>query len=372
MRFHHPLLKSLAFLADVEVYLVGGCVRDWMLGQRLKDLDLLAPGARPERTLRVLRGHFSPKKIERFDQFFTQRWFLRNGLRVDVARPRTEIYPKPGVLPEVSPAQSVEDDLKRRDFTVNAMALGISGAARGRLIDPFGGQEDLKNRRLRVLHELSFQDDPTRLFRLYRFAERLKFRAEPKTAQWAARALRENFIATVSLERGLGEIKKALGEQGWLEALEAFRVNGIASAWIPMPAKKRPLPGLREMGPRALWVAEQESAARPILGDGFQSLPWSRPLRGAMRDVIDLKNFRWSLSRNLHSLAKEYFRAAHHPLAYVFARRRPFYLKGSDLLRLGVARDEVKAAERRLIEGVLCGRVKNRSQAEALFLEPLR
>src|SRR5262249_22611747 len=155
----------------VPAYLVGGAVRDLLLGVEGNDLDVVIEGD-PD-VLAGLSG-FTP---ERDSLFLTGKLDLGDSA-VDVAHARAETYPQPGALPEVRPA-SITEDLDRRDFTANAMALPLAPGSE--LIDPHGGLEDLRAGLLRVLHDRSFVDDPTRALRAARYAARFGFELEPET-----------------------------------------------------------------------------------------------------------------------------------------------------------------------------------------------
>src|SRR5207248_1818743 len=134
---------------------------------------------------------------------------------VDVVRARAERYPQPGALPEVRPG-TIDDDLQRRDFSVNAIAVALDGAE-VRAVDHAG--EDLDARRLRVLHDDSFRDDPTRLWRLARYAARLRFAIEERTLQLASEAVADGALMTVSGVRMGNELRLALREPDPVAAL---------------------------------------------------------------------------------------------------------------------------------------------------------
>ena len=187
-----------AIAARVPAYLVGGAVRDMLLGRELADLDLVIEG-----DAGALEGipEFEP---EREGLFLTGKLRL-SDLEVDVAQARAETYPQPGALPEVKPA-SIADDLARRDFTINAMALPLSGD--GELLDPHGGVEDLRAGLLRILHERSFADDPTRALRAARYAARFGFELEPETE----RLLGQADLSTVTEDRIQNELRRAAAE----------------------------------------------------------------------------------------------------------------------------------------------------------------
>ena len=160
------------------VYLVGGFVRDMILARPNFDVDLVIAGD----ALRFA-GRFAQAAragCTRHRRFGTATVLLP-GCKVDFATARKETYPYPGSLPVVAPG-SLQDDLYRRDFSINTMAVELSGGGGlGSLIDPYRGQDDLRAKKIRVLHDLSFIDDPTRILRAIRFEQRFGFRIEPHT-----------------------------------------------------------------------------------------------------------------------------------------------------------------------------------------------
>jgi tRNA nucleotidyltransferase (CCA-adding enzyme) len=203
----------LARLGEAEgVYLIGGAVRDLLLERQPLDLDLVVDG--DLESVAALLG--TPDKVH--DRFETRTISL-GGFTYDLARSRRETYAHPGALPTVQPA-GIEEDLGRRDFTVNALALGLAGSSRGRLLEAPHGLDDLAARRLRVLHDASFLDDPTRLLRLARYAGRLGFAIEPYTAARAEVAAASGALGTVSGPR-VGAELRLLAEQG--DPLPGFR-----------------------------------------------------------------------------------------------------------------------------------------------------
>jgi tRNA nucleotidyltransferase (CCA-adding enzyme) len=205
--------QARAAAAGSEVYLVGGAVRDLWLGGTPLDLDLVIVGEL-DPLLASLAGEASTHT-----RFGTATIRGDGGVRFDLARARRETYARPGALPEVA-AAGIEQDLGRRDFTVNALALGLSGANAGRLLAAPHAVEDLAAHRLRVLHPASFLDDPTRLLRLARYAARLGFSVEPGTEALARAALSAGALATVSGAR--------LGAELTLLAAERDPVAGFA------------------------------------------------------------------------------------------------------------------------------------------------
>jgi tRNA nucleotidyltransferase (CCA-adding enzyme) len=204
---------------------------------------------------------------------------MPSGWRVDLAGTRRETYRHPGALPDVTPA-TLEEDLARRDFTVNAMAWELAvGGKGGTLHDPLGGRKDLRRRQLRALHAGSFRDDPTRAFRAVRYANRLAFRVEPRTRKWIAGAIRSGAFRRVSGDRLRRELEKIFGERGWEGAVQQLVGLGVARALHPRLAAA---PGTLS----ALRRAERLSRERGSGGKTTWLLPllvWSDPLRGAAR-----------------------------------------------------------------------------------------
>ncbi len=257
-----PGIDAVRAIAErVPTYLVGGVIRDLLLGGDGVDLDVAVEGD-PD-TLSEMPG-FEP---ERDSLFLTGR--LRTGdEEIDIARARAETYPRPGALPEVRPA-AIADDLARRDFTINAMAFPLGGD--GELIDPHGGVDDLRASLIRVLHDGSFVDDPTRAMRAARYAARFGFDLDPDTE----RLLSETDLTTVSEDRVRNELQKIAAEEEPATALQllldwrvlptldpeapsrADEVARLASqqpwtGWVDrelavMLAITRPLPQIREL-----------------------------------------------------------------------------------------------------------------------------
>ncbi|HEY4997379.1 MAG TPA: hypothetical protein VII03_05235, partial [Solirubrobacteraceae bacterium] len=211
--------------------LVGGAVRDLLLGREPRELDVVVADGAAE-LAGVLAARFADgTKAEEssaasfHERFSTAAVSWRDG-RIDIATCRSESYPEPGALPDVK-GGTVEQDLRRRDFTVNAIAVQLAGARRAHLQTVAHSLEDLAARRLRVLHDASFIDDPTRLLRLARYEARLGFDVESHTAQLAQQALAGGALGTVSPARIGAELRLALGEANPLASLAAFDRLGI-------------------------------------------------------------------------------------------------------------------------------------------------
>ncbi len=212
------------------VYLVGGAVRDLLMGEPSFDLDVAVEGDGIEfgRALaRALGGRVVPH-----EKFGTAVVVYDGREHVDVATTRTEFYDSPAALPHVEQA-TLRQDLFRRDFTVNAMAVSLKGEDFGRLVDYFGGLRDLEARVVRVLHNLSFIDDPTRIFRAIRYESRYGFLMDAHTLSLARACVEMNLVGELSSARLRDELQALLGEARVAEAVRRMDELGVARAVHP-------------------------------------------------------------------------------------------------------------------------------------------
>ncbi len=232
-----PELLAQARRRD-DIALVGGAVRDLLLGHWPRELDVTVAGGSAE-LAQALAVSISPSERaygravvpvlhERFGTA-SVRWGYG---RIDIAELRSESYPAPGALPVVRPG-TVEEDLARRDFTVNAITLPLGGPRRGRLAHVPDALEDLRAGRLRTLHERSFTEDPTRLLRLGRYCARLAFAVEPRTLEQARAALALNALGTVSGVRVASELLLAADEAGPGALAELGRLGVLEALGLP-------------------------------------------------------------------------------------------------------------------------------------------
>ncbi len=219
----HPLIARLAEASSPEkpIYLVGGAVRDGLTGGELFDLDLVVESGAAELGLEL-----APDALTH-ERFGTAELEV-DGHRVDIATARRETYAEPGALPDVVFPAGIEEDMARRDFTINAMAIALHDPAC--LIDPYEGRADLESGMLRVLHDRSFVDDPTRALRAARYAARFGF--EPDRSM--AVLLADTDLGTVSRDRVEHEVELMSGEPCGIEALR------LAASWglLDLPAER--------------------------------------------------------------------------------------------------------------------------------------
>jgi tRNA nucleotidyltransferase (CCA-adding enzyme) len=207
------LLESAGRLADrlnVSAYVVGGIVRDLLLGRSNLDLDLVIEGDGIA-FARELAGQLGGR-VKVHERFGTAIVIVPDGLRLDVATARTEYYEYPTALPTIEHS-SIKKDLYRRDFTINTLAISLNGRRFGELVDFYGGQRDLKDKVIRVLHSLSFVEDPTRVFRAIRFEQRFGFRLSKETLALIKGAVKMDLFHRLSGQRLLNEVILLFSEQ---------------------------------------------------------------------------------------------------------------------------------------------------------------
>ncbi|MCL5999577.1 MAG: CCA tRNA nucleotidyltransferase [Chloroflexi bacterium] len=224
-------VRAFAQREGVNAYLVGGAVRDWLMGLPIGDLDFVVEADAIAFT-QALQRHYSGA-LQAYDKFRTATW-LSHGLHNDIATARSETYAHPAVLPSVTPA-GITQDLLRRDFTINAIALRLYDET---LLDPLGGQADLHNRLLRALHARSFIDDPTRMLRAARYAARFGFTLDAQTRQWLEAGL--PYVKDLSGERVKYDIELILDIPRPEDALSLLNEWGMfQSIGIVVPAREQ-------------------------------------------------------------------------------------------------------------------------------------
>jgi len=218
------LVKEVAAEKGVRPFLVGGPVRDLLLGRHVIDIDLtLEDGAAV--LARALAKQIDGR-VRSFPQFLTYKVTADGLPEIDIATARKERYRAPGALPNVTEGK-LKDDLLRRDFSINAIAMDLRDGA---LHDPSNGERDLHAKLVRILHDKSFIDDPTRIFRAIRLATRLGFTLEEKTFALMAEAIASNAFEPVSRERLWRELFLAMDEQDAPRVLAELRRSGALDA----------------------------------------------------------------------------------------------------------------------------------------------
>lgn len=223
--FSKSLKHSLNVLYEIsleerkKIYLVGGIVRDIFLGQNSADIDIVLEGNSLEFAAHVI-PKFPVSKHRFTERFLTYNIFTKIGTNIDIASLREERYEYPGALPCVAPS-SIENDYIRRDFSINAMYISFDEKAE--LYDPLNALEDLKNKVIRIIHDKSFEDDPTRIFRAVKFAARYNFSFEENTKKLLIEAMEKNYLANISSTRLKNEFYMLLSEKNLTGVLTLFR-----------------------------------------------------------------------------------------------------------------------------------------------------
>ncbi len=204
------LSGNISEILGYTAYLVGGFVRDLLLGVKNFDLDIVIEGDGikfAEELAARLKA-----KCTRHKRFGTATIHLKPHLKIDIVTARKEFYPTPASLPVVTFGR-IEDDLSRRDFTINALAVSINRKSFGRFMDLFDGKADLADKKICILHDLSFVDDPTRILRAIRFEQRFGFAIEKKTLKYLREAVRIKMLEKVQPQRLRDEIILMLKEE---------------------------------------------------------------------------------------------------------------------------------------------------------------
>ena len=387
-------LTRLIELADQRgpvIYLVGGPVRDLLLDLPPGDLDVAVEGDAIDLAAHLAEA--TGRRLVRHARFGTAT-VSGDGAHVDLATARSETYEAAGALPTVRPS-TIDDDLHRRDFTINAMALALNGNAAGRLIDPAGGRANLDAGLIRILHTASFQDDATRILRAARYEARLKFRIEEATHDLLVRDL--PFLETISPARVHQEFARTLLEPEPEHALLRLANLGALRTLHPSLHFDREqgtaFGRLREIAPRAAAAAYwplltwhvAASATGPVIArlaltrrqaDAVRALPalrgrapraGARPSETASFFAAQPAAAVWALAAAGSGAARE---QAH---AYMARHRnvRPL-LRGNDLLALGVPPGKpVGEALARLRTAKLDGEVRTRADEERLVRDGL-
>ena len=252
------LLKEAGLLADrldLSLYVVGGFVRDLLLGIDNLDLDLVVEGDGIAFAQKLAAEHGG--RVKAHERFGTAVVVLPDGVKLDVATARTEYYEFPTALPTVEQS-SIKKDLYRRDFTINALAVRLNGRGFGDVLDFYGGQRDLKDKVVRVLHSLSFVEDPTRVFRAIRFETRFGFHLGKDTLALIKAAVKMELFHRLSGHRLLEELKALCSEREPKTALKRMAELDL----------------LRFIHPKLVWTARLEK----MLLATEETLDWYRLL----------------------------------------------------------------------------------------------
>ena len=224
------VVRDTAGEEGCAVYLVGGFVRDLLLFFPTQDLDFVVEGNGGQFAQALMR-RMPNGKLTQHVKFGTAQIIFPDGSHVDIASTRWEYYSFPGALPQVEES-CLRDDLFRRDFTINSMAICLNAERFGELVDYYGGKRDLQQRKIRFLHNLSFIDDPTRMLRAIRFADRYNFNLAKETIEALYTAIESGVLSKLSIERFTEEILLIFKETNYLAMGQTLIRCGLFDAWF--------------------------------------------------------------------------------------------------------------------------------------------
>jgi tRNA nucleotidyltransferase (CCA-adding enzyme) len=222
------IIEKTAMESGDEVYLVGGPLRDLLLNRDNIDIDIVVKNDGIQFATLLVKKIGG--ELTLYKERLTASLSLPNHKHIDIATMRTEVYDYPGALPKVKPTSEILKDLGRRDFTINAMAIRLNTKSEEDIIDPFNGYSDLQTSLIRILHQKSFIDDPTRIYRAIRFEVRFGFKIEEQTFKALKNALSLNVLKTISGQRCLKELNLFLAEENPFQMIKrAYELGAISS-----------------------------------------------------------------------------------------------------------------------------------------------
>ena len=256
------LVRDVACKQDFRAYLVGGFVRDLILGVKNLDLDIVVEGDGIK--FASILAEALKAKLTTHKRFGTATILIDHNFKIDISSARKERYPQPGHLPVVSTG-TLEDDLFRRDFTINAMAVSLVCDDFGKLIDLFCGKDDLKNKKIRVLHNLSFIDDPTRILRAVRFVTRYGFKIEPETLKYLKETVRLKMLEKVEPQRIRDDLILILKEKPVVKEIKCLhKLTGFSFIAAGLRLDKNHLRFLSLAEKEVRWFKQEHPARRLI------------------------------------------------------------------------------------------------------------
>ncbi len=259
------ILKTIGQKADqkgVSSFVVGGFVRDLFLKKTNLDCDVVIESDAVAFAQEIAKDYNASLIV--FSQFGTATMILPQGYRVDLATARKESYPQKGALPVVWPG-SIHEDLFRRDFTINAMAMRINPNRFGELVDDFKGLRDLRQKKIRILHDESFRDDPTRILRAVRFEQRFNFHIERHSFHLLKSALKEGVEDCVKPQRYFEEFKKILAEERPQRSIHRlYPLGGLNFLGAPLKDITKTVRLMKKMEETLVWFRKTFLDKKPL------------------------------------------------------------------------------------------------------------
>lgn len=230
-------IQELAAESEANVYLVGGAVRDVISGMNIRDLDFTVEG-NPARMVRELEKG-GAKVIEENDSARSAELLLAGDVEASISAAREEVYPRPGAKPDTR-FSTITEDLRRRDFSINAIAISLNPNSRGLLLDPTNGLADLERREIRALSIHSFTNQPVRLLRALRYEARMGFKIDARTKDWFHLAMERKLQDTISTEDAGNEFRQLAREEKPGAILKAWEAHDLLEVVSPVLAKRHP------------------------------------------------------------------------------------------------------------------------------------
>jgi tRNA nucleotidyltransferase (CCA-adding enzyme) len=230
-------VQELAAESEANVYLVGGAVRDVISGMPIRDLDFTIEG-NPARIVRELEKG-GAKVIAEDESLRSAEMILSGDVDASISAAREEVYARPGSKPETR-FSTIMEDLRRRDFSINAIAISLNPNSRGLLLDPTNGLADLERREIRALSIHSFTNQPVRLLRALRYEARMGFKMETRTRDWFNLAMERKLHESISQEGAGSEFRQAAREEKPGAVLKAWESHGLLEMVSPVLAKRHP------------------------------------------------------------------------------------------------------------------------------------
>ncbi len=255
------ILKAVSGISKslkANTYLVGGIVRDALLGIPNYDIDIVVEGDGIEfgRKLADRLG----AKLETHQKFGTSVLVLEDGQHIDIVTSRVEYYKKPAALPSIE-SGNIKQDLARRDFTINSLALSLNKKNFGEILDYFGGRQDLKNKKIKILHKMSFIEDPTRIFRAVRFEKRLGFAMNRETEDLAVNTINMDIVSNLTGVRIRDELIYILNEEKPYSAIKRlYELGALAKIGIESSIDRAFMEAARK-------VLRSQDQMRPFTGE---------------------------------------------------------------------------------------------------------
>ncbi len=347
----------------VKAWAVGGFARDRFIGKSTKDIDICVEGEPRAIIDFCVREYGAQAKY--FKAFGTARVNLACGLKLDFVRCRAEVYAKPAALPQVSPSD-LKDDLMRRDFTCNALALSIMPDEFFKEYDLFNSRQAISEGCIEILHDKSFLDDPTRLFRALRFAARFGWPLGKNTEKLFKEAVRERYVDFLSRQRIVNEFVKMLQEKSPYKTLKLADKYGLLDFVFKNLKYNAKLDIFKSVEEKLAWLTLLQGERG---GDFASSLLLPKETTALCFELLKWRKAKSAPSRALSAQAVKIIKL-YKPSIPPF-KLRPLLLKAEDAVNLGFKGGAISGALKKLAKAQYQGKVKNKKAAVS-FLKSIK